>query len=261
MPISPTTGTLADPEIVRVEPGGRIRLRVINGSAATNYYLDLGQLKGELIAVDGMPVRPLAGSRFEMTTAQRVDVRLRLPRGDGVYPVLALREGARERTGVVLATAGAKVTRLGPTSAKPAPVVGLGLERRLVAAEPLAARKADRTHEVRLAGDMMSYVWTINGKTYDQHDPLMVRLGERVELVMRNMSMMAHPMHLHGHSFQVVAIDGKRFAGAVRDTVLIPPMATVTVAFDAGNPGRWAFHCHNLYHMEAGMMTEVRYQT
>jgi FtsP/CotA-like multicopper oxidase with cupredoxin domain len=88
----------------------------------------------------------------------------------------------------------------------------------------------------------------------------MVSAGERVELVLHNMSMMTHPMHLHGHSFQVVAIDGKRFAGALRDTVLVPPMKTVTVAFDAGNPGRWAFHCHNLYHMEAGMMTEVRYQ-
>jgi len=82
----------------------------------------------------------------------------------------------------------------------------------------------------------------------------------RVELVMTNRTMMSHPMHLHGHSFQVVAIDGQRFSRAVRDTVLVLPMKSVTVAFEADNPGQWAFHCHNLYHMEAGMMTTVRYE-
>jgi FtsP/CotA-like multicopper oxidase with cupredoxin domain len=55
------------------------------------------------------------------------------------------------------------------------------------------------------------------------------------------------------------AIDGQPFQGAVRDTVLVMPRARVRIAFDADNPGRWAFHCHNLYHMQTGMLTEVRY--
>ena len=76
---------------------------------------------------------------------------------------------------------------------------------------------------------------------------------------MRNRTNMAHPMHLHGHHFQIVAIDGKRFAGAVRDTVHIPPQRSVTVAVDADNPGEWPFHCHHLYHMAAGMMTRFGY--
>ena len=88
---------------------------------------------------------------------------------------------------------------------------------------------------------------------------LMVKPGQRVMIDMVNHSMMSHPMHLHGHSFQVVAINNKPLNGAVRDTVLIPAMGRVQIAFDAVNPGRWALHCHNLYHMEAGMMTEVRY--
>jgi FtsP/CotA-like multicopper oxidase with cupredoxin domain len=74
-----------------------------------------------------------------------------------------------------------------------------------------------------------------------------------------NHSMMAHPMHLHGHHFQVVGINGRRLSGAMRDTVLVPPMGTVVVEFDADNPGRWLYHCHNLYHMAAGMMSEVVY--
>ena len=73
--------------------------------------------------------------------------------------------------------------------------------------------------------------------------------------------MMAHPIHLHGHTFQVVAIDGRRIQGATRDTVLVMPMkGRVRIAFDADNPGRWAFHCHNLYHMVTGMMMEFRYR-
>lgn len=70
------------------------------------------------------------------------------------------------------------------------------------------------------------------------------------------MSMMAHPMHLHGHTFQVVAINGKRFAGAVRDTVQVPPQAMVTVALDAGEAARWMLHCYHMPHLSTGMMTE-----
>jgi FtsP/CotA-like multicopper oxidase with cupredoxin domain len=74
---------------------------------------------------------------------------------------------------------------------------------------------------------------------------------------MTNETMMGHPMHLHGHTFQVVAINGRRFPGALRDTVLVPPKATVTIALDANNPGRWAFHRHLLYHRQAGMFQTV----
>jgi FtsP/CotA-like multicopper oxidase with cupredoxin domain len=83
--------------------------------------------------------------------------------------------------------------------------------------------------------------------------------GERVEILMRNQTGMAHPMHLHGHVFQVVSLEGKRLEGAVRDTVMVPPKGSVTIAFDADNPGRWAFHCHNLYHMAVGMFTSLEY--
>ena len=87
----------------------------------------------------------------------------------------------------------------------------------------------------------------------------MVKRGQRVAIDIVNHSMMSHPIHLHGHAFQVVGINGRKMAGALRDTVLAPARGRVTVAFDADNPGRWPLHCHNLYHMATGMMTEVRY--
>jgi FtsP/CotA-like multicopper oxidase with cupredoxin domain len=70
------------------------------------------------------------------------------------------------------------------------------------------------------------------------------------------MSMMAHPMHLHGHHFQVVALNGRAVNGARRDTVHVPPMGMVTVALDAGEAARWMLHCHHMPHLATGMMTE-----
>jgi FtsP/CotA-like multicopper oxidase with cupredoxin domain len=108
---------------------------------------------------------------------------------------------------------------------------------------------------VMLTGNMSGYSWGIEGG-----DALKVKQGQRIEVTLHNMSMMAHPMHLHGHHFQVVAINGKSLKGAMRDTVLVPPMKMVTVAFDANNPGRWPLHCHHLYHMVTGMMAYVSYE-
>ena len=84
--------------------------------------------------------------------------------------------------------------------------------------------------------------------------------GERVEILFRNDTNMSHPMHLHGHDFQVVEIDGKRLNGALRDTLLVPPRSAIKVHFDANNPGVWAFHCHILYHLATGMFTVLKYQ-
>jgi FtsP/CotA-like multicopper oxidase with cupredoxin domain len=78
-------------------------------------------------------------------------------------------------------------------------------------------------------------------------------------MLIKNKTLMPHPMHLHGHEFQVVEIDGKRFHGAVRDSVLVTPGTGVVIAFDANNPGWWAFHCHLLCHLDAGMFTTLRY--
>ncbi len=252
--------TLADPEVVGVEPGGRVRLRIINAAASTNFFLGLGGLEGALIAVDGLPVAPVRGRRFPIAIAQRLDIRLTLPAGPGAYPVFAHREGDTARTGILLATSAARIERLADHAEHKAPVVGLNLERRLAAAHPLEPRPADRTHAIDLTGSMKGYHWGLNGVAYGDHKPLELRQGERIEIAFRNKTMMAHPMHMHGLPFQVVEIDGERFAGAMRDTVLVPANGgRVTVAFDAVNPGTWVMHCHNLYHMAAGMMTTLTY--
>jgi FtsP/CotA-like multicopper oxidase with cupredoxin domain len=252
--------TLADPEVVKVEPGARVLLRIINSSSMSAFHLDLGELDGELIAVDGFRVAPVMARRFPMAVAQRLDVRLAIPREPAAHPVLALLEGENRQTGIILKAGDAPVTRIPDTAATASPALTLDLERRLRAAKPLKPRKANRVHTLNLTGQMAGYVWSINGVSWNENvPPLPVAKGERVELVFVNKTPMPHPMHLHGHEFQVVEIDGKRFPGAVRDTVLVPPGRRVVVAFDANNPGYWALHCHLLYHLEAGMFTTLRY--
>jgi len=247
--------TLNDPETIRVEKGGRVRLRVINGATATVFTLDLGALQGELVAVDGQLVKPVRGRRFPVAMGQRLDVRLALPSGAGSYPILFLREGALERAGIVLATQNAPVAKLAAVADSAGPVMSLDLEAALSPATSLAVRSAEQRVAVDLVGGMMGYQWGLRGL----EQPLLVEVGQRIEVTMTNRSMMGHPMHLHGHHFQVVAINGRRIAGAVRDTVHLPPMTSVTIAFDADNAGKWAFHCHHLYHMAAGMMGFVHY--
>jgi FtsP/CotA-like multicopper oxidase with cupredoxin domain len=251
---------LADPQVVKVEPGGRVLLRVINGSAMTAFHIDLGLLDGELIAVDGHRIVSITARRFPIAVSQRLDIRLTLPRLSAAYPVLAQVEGERKQTGIVLTAGHAEVTRV-PTEAKAssAPLT-LDLEARLHASNPLRPRKVDRSHVLNLTGEMEGYIWSINNVSYTpETPPLPVAAGERVELVFINKTPMSHPMHLHGHVFQVVEIDGRRISGAVRDSILVPPGRRVVVDFDANNPGHWALHCHLLYHLEAGMFTTLLY--
>lgn len=251
--------TLDDPEVVKVERGGRVLLRAVNASSMTVFWVDLGAAQGRLVAVDGEPCRPYAVSRFGFAPGQRLDIEIDLPADGTALPILALREGARERTGLILAPAGATVSRIAGLSGDEHPAFSAELtqEAALSAVTPLPSRPADRTHTMMLGGAMMPYLWTINGESWGNHTPIPARSGERVEVTFHNMSMMAHPMHLHGHAFQVVGIGMQRIAGALRDTVHVPPMNMVTIAFDAGEAAPWMFHCHHMGHLETGMMTEL----
>jgi FtsP/CotA-like multicopper oxidase with cupredoxin domain len=250
--------TLDDPEVVRVEKGQRLRLRIINGAAASNFMVDLGTLPGELRHVDGRPIEPVRDSRFPLAIAQRADIFVTLPADTGAWPILFQREGDVARTGIVVATKDGAVSKIADQATKAIGAIDSELPMLYRAVEPLAKRAADRKLIVALTGDMMTYRWGIADAAAPAAD-IPVGIGERVEIELVNRTQMSHPMHLHGHHFQVTAVNGAPVAGVVRDTELVPVGGRVTIAFDAGNPGRWMFHCHNLYHMLSGMMTEVTY--
>jgi FtsP/CotA-like multicopper oxidase with cupredoxin domain len=252
--------TIEQPEMLAVKGGQTVVLRIVAASSATDFYVDTGALDAELLAVDGQPVQPIRGNYFQLAIAQRLDLRVKIPAHGGSFPILFQGEGTRQLAGVVLATEGAKAPELPKQAALAAAGLDNGQEKQLRAARPLADRSVDRTLPAVLGGSMHGYVWTINGGAYPNRDSLDVKRGERVEIVLTNKTSMGHPMHLHGHDFQVVEIDGQKLAGPVRDTVEVPPGSTMKIVFDANNPGVWAFHCHILYHMATGMFTVVKYE-
>jgi FtsP/CotA-like multicopper oxidase with cupredoxin domain len=234
----------------------------MGAASATNFFIDTGKLEATIVATDGEDVQPLNGNFFQLSTAQRLDLLVTIPETGGVFPVLALAEGSTLQAGVLLATPGAKIPK--ETLAVRAQQKMGGLdntqEMRLVAKNPLPERPVQRSLPSVLGGSMTTYTWTINGASYPNRNSLDVKEGERVELVISNTTGMSHPMHLHGHVFEVTEIDGQKITGAKRDTILVPPKSTIKVVFDANAPGVWAYHCHILYHLATGMFTILKYE-
>ena len=249
--------TLDDPQVVKVEKGGRVRLRIINGGTATSFFISTPGLASRAVAVDGTPCQPVQRPIYPLAQGQRIDLVVEIPREGGTFPVLAQVEDETFRTGIILATSGATIMRQATAAEQKQGLIDLAFEAELRAAAPLPAKRPNSSFTAML-GEEPGYRWTINGNIHGEHEPFKVRHGDRVEITFMNPTSMMHPMHLHGHHFQVVALGGRRYAGPVRDTVIVPAYAPVTVAFDAIHKGAWFLHCHHLYHMATGMMTEVQ---
>lgn len=252
--------TLDDPEVDEVKPGSRIRLRIINGSSATNFLLSFGALQPVAIAIDGNRIEPLKSTRFELAVAQRIDILVTIPEAGGAFPILAQGEGTDKQTGLVLATKGSPLPTLSGRNSVTSGALTNANESLFRPVSPLLTKPVDQKINIDLGGDMATYIWTLNSQAWPNATPIIVEKDSRVEITFKNLSTMAHPMHLHGHVFQVTALDDLPIQGAMRDTVLVLPSSSVTVQFDADNPGVWPLHCHVLYHLEAGMMTVVRYK-
>jgi len=233
-----------------------VRLRIINAATATAFFIDTGAIPVDCIAVDGNPCVPHSGRRFPLAQGQRIDLLMTIPASGGAFPVFAQVEADRQLTGIVLATAGATIRKYADRSEHAARHTDLSLDLALRAANPLPRKPASRVEHIML-GEEAGYRWTINGAIHGEHKPITAKVGERLEFMFMNPTTMMHPMHIHGHHFQVVGSRGGRFAGPVRDTVIVPPHTPVFVAIDFDKPGSWYLHCHHLYHMATGMMTEV----
>ncbi|SDN49678.1 Multicopper oxidase with three cupredoxin domains (includes cell division protein FtsP and spore coat protein CotA) [Streptomyces sp. cf386] len=246
----------ADPVVHRGRPGKRVRLRIINAGGDTAYRVALGDHRMTVTHTDGYPVEHQEVDALLIGMGERYDVLVTL--GDGVFPLVALAEGK--------GAAGRALVRTGAGTAPRPGVRPQELDGKILTAAQLRAtddirltsKTPDRVHRVELTGDMHHYNWAINGEQLDMSDPaahpLIVEAGERVRLDFVNRSTMWHPIHLHGHTYQL-GTDGPR-----KDTAIVLPKKTVSVVFDADNPGQWMLHCHNAYHAEAGMMAVLAYR-
>ncbi|SDS03104.1 hypothetical protein SAMN04487764_1283 [Gillisia sp. Hel1_33_143] len=112
---------------------------------------------------------------------------------------------------------------------------------------------------LNLTGNMQRYVWSLNGVPLAEADKIKIKQGEVTRITFNNLTMMHHPMHLHGHFFRVINKNGEY--SPLKHTVNVPPMQQTTIEFYGNEYGDWFFHCHILYHMMGGMARIVSYDT
>lgn len=246
----------ADPEVRAARPGRRLRIRLVNAGGDTAYRVAVGGHRLTLTHTDGFPVEHTTVDAVLLGPGERYDVLVTLK--SGVFPLTALAEGKNAVGRALLRTGPGRAPAPG---ARPAELDGMlmtATRLRAAGSALLRPRRPDRTHRMELTGGMGAYNWSLNGVRMDMDRPAAavpyrVRQGERVRIVFANKTSMWHPMHLHGHTFQLGA------AGPRKDTVIVLPGETVVCDFDADNPGQWLAHCHNAYHAMAGMAALVGY--
>ncbi len=120
---------------------------------------------------------------------------------------------------------------------------------------PIDAREPGREIELHLTGNMERFIWSFDGVKFSDAKPVHFNSGERLRIVLVNDTMMNHPIHLHGMWSELESPDGQ--FQVRKHTINVQPAQRITYAVSADNLGRWAYHCHLLYHMEAGMFREV----
>ena len=236
--------------------GERVRLRIINGSSSSFFKVKIDGHPLVITHADGPAVRPVEVDWVLMGTAECYDVLLTMKEASATIHAEAL-GGAGQAIGVLHQPGTTPKANL----EKPT-FTGRQLSySQLQAPEPTgSAAKPDRVYDLRLTGDMPKYVWSMSNQVWPDAEPLIVKRGELVEISMKNETPMVHPMHLHGHFFRLLLPGLEERFAALKHTVIVLPKETVRFVFLADNPGRWFFHCHNLYHLETGMAREVIYE-
>lgn len=242
-----------------VRKGERVRLRLISASADHTHVIRLAGHPLSVTHTDGNPlVQPIEVDGVPIAPAERYDVIFRADR-PGAWFLHCTQPGH--------AGAGEQVLVIyeGHETAKPEALAegvaglrlwnyGLGQGREVL---PRPSGQERRFNLVLSGGMMESDAWTINEARYPHTEPLRLQKGDRARVGLRNLSMEAHPMHLHGQSFKVLAVNAQRLqVPIVKDTVDIEAhMGSAVIEFTAHNPGDWFFHCHKPMHMEGGMIT------
>jgi len=281
---------------LKVAPNALQRLRLINGSAMTIFDIRIPGLRLEVIEADGMKIKPIFVDGLRLAPGETIDALVKLTDNQAVSLSAEPIDRTGQAMGTITTIDGLKpapLARLARTrlnlkdmghnqdethnhhnhhNAVEIPKTGwaahwLEEDQKILALSDLQSKDPlipsidkpetiDREIEIRLGGNMKRYIWTMNGKPYDLAPSLDFAYGETVRIVFINETMMAHPMHLHGLYFRVENGSPPAFMPK-KHTLLVPPGTRQSVILKADEPGEWAFHCHLLYHMNAGMMRKV----
>ena len=250
-------------EPIRVKPGQKVLMHLLNASGTENVVLALPGHKFTVIAMDGNPVpNPTAVEVLSLAVAERVDAIVEM-NNPGVWVLGSTLDKAREMgLGVVVEYAGKTGD---PVWKDPASAGSDYLWDYSQFASKGTAPAADGTfiltfRDVGPKKGTNFDMWTINNKSWPEIEPLVVEQGKRYRLVFRNGSGDQHPMHLHRHSFEVTKIGDKQMTGLMKDVINVMPLDTVEVDFIANNPGDTLMHCHQQLHMDYGFMQLIKYK-
>ncbi len=278
------------------QAGERIRLRFINASAMSFYDVRIPGLKMSIVSADGQLVEPVEVDEFRFGVAETYDlivipkdnkaytiVAEAVDRSGFALGTLAPREDMhgtpphkRPRARLTMADMGmendgggahahhhTKPAEKGKVLASGWSNAGTPKGHKALDYADLRyrslqkdQRQPEREIVVRLGGNMERYTWTMNGKKFEDSEPVNLENNERVRLKFINETMMAHPMHLHG---MFVQLENGQAVGKLpnKHTVIVAPGKSYSTLLTANEPGEWAFHCHLLFHMMSGMMDKV----
>lgn len=252
---------------LKVKKGEKVRLRLVN-AGYMSHKLHLHGHDFKIVATDGQPLKdpqPIKDELLNIAPGERYDIEFTANnpgewllechgnmKGTGDMKVKIQYEGEKGNTDKANAT-------------ENLPVVDMTSYGKQELGEFTLDQKYDVEYTMDLGTAMGKdgMVFTINGKTYPETAPVNVKTGDLVKVKLVNHSPTdLHPMHLHGHFFQVLSKNGKPITGSplIKDTLNLKPGEEYVVAFKADNPGNWMFHCHDLHHASAGMVTEVTYK-
>lgn len=191
-------------------------------------WLTMTDMMGAMAGMDGMDMSGASNGHASTEYGPSTDMRVDMPRTNLDDPGVGLRNnGRRVLTLADLSTIGG----------------------------PLDTRGPEREIELHLTGNMERYTWSLDGLEFGKSTPVHFRHGERLRVILRNDTMMTHPMHLHGMWSELESPDG-RFQ-ARRHTLPVQPAQRISFLVNADAIGRWAWHCHLMFHMDAGMFREV----
>ncbi|MBG0780960.1 MAG: multicopper oxidase domain-containing protein [Bacteroidales bacterium] len=319
------------------KPREKVRLRFVNGSASSYYWLDFGAGNPVIVSSDGMDVKPVRKNRLLFAIAETYDVIVTIP--EGKLEIIATAQDGSGHTTIHLGSGKLYPAQVIDIPDKVAMMKQMAKMDMKMGAPALIGNKKKKTPEflmkkygmkmdmdngqmskennmpmndemdmghmnqntmpekdtsgdfthnermtyfnydfleakekttynpdipvnemlLNLTGNMNRYVWSLNGIPLSEADKIKIKGGEITRITLNNITMMHHPMHLHGHYFRVINENGER--SPLKHTVNVPPMQKVTIEFYNEEEGDWFFHCHILYHLVGGMARVVSYDT
>lgn len=244
-------------EPIRVRRGQRVLFRMLNAQATMDASVALPGHRFTVLALDGNPVPvPRTVDVLALAPGERVDAIVEMNQ-PGRWVFGAVQNAMRAMgMGAIVEYAGASGEPVWQTP----PSVPWDYS---VFARPPLPRPVDGTFSLtfdKIPGGRGGYNrWTINGKSWPEADPLVVRAGRRYRIELLNKSGDMHPIHLHRHTFEVTEWTGKAMSGLLKDVVALPGRKTARIEFVADNPGPSLFHCHMQDHQDFGFMSLVTY--